>query len=550
MNGLLWLAGFYFTQIKNTLKSPSARDVIRITMLSVFAVSFFWLIYQLFFFIIKNFYSAPVIGGFLVNKILSSIFMAFSIMTILSSIVASISILYLSRDMDFLFSMPMKIEDIFTMQYLKIIFNACWMIFIISIPIFAAYARVVHAGAAKFILIMLCHLPFFVTLASAGIVITMLLVKFFPAQNVRNTAVIMSGLFMVFIIIYFRALQPEKITGANLSDTAIMGFVQNLRTADSIFLPHTWLIKTIMNITSYGVLNSIGYIAGLVTAAVIIFCIVVVMGKFLYFEGYGKKDVYAQEKPLTGYTYDTRGVLYAQLSKDMKYFTRDTSQWIQIIFLTGLIIIYLFNMWKLPADLFSLKNLIYFLNIGFVGFVLSAVGSRLILPVISIEGQAFWIFKAAPFSIRKYVIYKFLLYALPLIIIGQVIAFASVKILKTDEFIKNITIFSTFFITVTVAGAGIGFGAYFAKFNIKNAEEFIAGAPGLIYMFSTSIFIALVLWIESGPVRQFYMYSFMKKTRFFAENYNLNYLLIVLISVIIIAASLEMGIRRLEKLED
>src|SRR5208283_657534 len=221
-------------------------------------------------------------------------------------------------------------------------------------------------------------------------------------------------------------------------------------------------------------------------------------------------DIYTQEKPVTEYNYKKESIFYAQVTKDLKYFVRDTSQWIQIIFLVGLISIYLFNMLKLPGDLFSMKNLIYFLNIGFVGFVLSAIGSRLVLPVISIEGQAFWILKTAPFSIRKYVFYKFFLYALPLVIIGQAVAFISVKILKTDEFIRNMTIFSTFFITIAVAGAGVGFGAYFAKFNIKNAEEFITGAPGLIYMFATSIFIGGVLWLESGPVKDFYLYSFIK----------------------------------------
>ena len=92
------------------------------------------------------FIETPVIGPLLVNKLLSAFFMTFSVMIILSSIVSAIPVLYLSRDMDFLFSAPVRIESIFTTQCVKITSGASWMVVLMSVPIFAAYMNVLQDG--------------------------------------------------------------------------------------------------------------------------------------------------------------------------------------------------------------------------------------------------------------------------------------------------------------------------------------------------------------------------------------------------------------------
>ena len=96
---------------------------------------------------------------------------------------------------------------------------------------------------------------------------------------------------------------------------------------------------------------------------------------------------------------------------------------------------------------------------------------------------------------------------------------------------------------------GVGFGAYFADFNIKNPESMITGAAGLAYMFVSFIYIAAMLALEAGPVRDFYMSRLVRAMKFSAAAYAGNFALAAAIAVVISAAALWAGVARLEKME-
>ena len=549
MKDLAWLVSFYLTQFRNKMLNPTKENIIKSLLVLVFAAMFFPVVYQLFYFIFKHFYSVPIVGGLLVNKLLNTFFLTFSVMIILSAIIAAIPVLYLSHDMDFLFSSPLKTETIFSTQCVKITAGASWMIILMGIPIFGAYMSVLKITAAQYLFILLCHVPFFIILSSAGILVTVLLVRFFPAENVRNMAIALSGIFAVILIIYFRMLQPEKLTGAGIDK--VSDFIKNLRTPDAMWMPHAYFVNIVHKVTAYGIWGGLSGFFYFMSASLLVLSSVIAVSKHLYFEGYGKKGARRKEKPLSlSYSYIKRFIFTAQSLKDGRYLLRDTSQWIQVVFLAGIVFIYLFNLYKLPAELFGLRDFIFFLNIGFIGMVLAAVGSRFVLPVISNEGKGFWIFKTAPVTMPRYVMYKFLVYCVPLILTGQFVAIISINILKPGEFINYLTMYSTFFITLVIASVGIGFGAYFANFNIKNPEDLITGVAGLAYMFLSFMYVALVLFIEAGIVKDYYMAQIVKAMVFEPSKYVFNYILIMVSALVISVPCLLSGMNKLKTMEN
>jgi ABC-2 type transport system permease protein len=418
-----------------------------------------------------------------------------------------------------------------------------------GIPIFGAYMSVLKITAAQYLFILLCHVPFFIILSSAGILVTVLLVRFFPAENVRNMAIALSGIFAVILIIYFRMLQPEKLTGAGIDQ--VSDFIKNLRTPDAMWMPHAYFVNIVHKVTAYGIFGGLSGFFYFMSASLLVLSSVIVVSKYLYFEGYGKKGARRKEKPLSlSYSYTKRFIFTAQSLKDARYLLRDTSQWIQVVFLAGIVFIYLFNLYKLPAELFGLRDFIFFLNIGFIGMVLAAVGSRFVLPVISTEGKGFWIFKTAPVTMPRYVMYKFLVYSVPLILTGQFVAIISINILKPGEFVNYLTMYSTFFITLVIASVGIGFGAYFADFNIKNPEDLITGVAGLAYMFLSFMYVAFVLFIEAGIVKDYYMAQIVKAMVFTPSKYVFNYILIMVSALVISVPCLLSGMNKLKTMEN
>jgi ABC-2 type transport system permease protein len=548
MRDFFWLLGLNLTQANNNFHEVNREKVTKGFVFFFAGAFFFPMVFQLFYFIFKHFYSAAIIGGLLVNKILYTFYLTFAVMIILSAVVSSISVLFLSKETDFIFSLPVKIESIFTLQYVKIITEACWMVFLMAIPIFAAYMYVIKIGLFDFFFILLSHVPFFIVAASIGIIITLFLVRFFPAESVRNVAIAVFGIFIVIVVIYFRMLEPEKLTGAN--EEEVMSFIKNLQTPESIFLPHAALMRIIADVTAAGIFQGLQALLYYFSVSLLVFAVTVYTARKWYFEGYAKKGVYKKEKPLPqSYEYKEKPFFLSMLYKDSQYLLRDTSQWIQIVFLFGLVIIYLFNIYKLPADLFDIKNLIYFLNIGFIGFVLAAVGSRLILPVVSNEGKGFWIFKTAPVSMAKYVFQKFITYCIPMVLTGQAVAVLSIIFLKTDRFVSVLTVISALLITLVISGVGVGLGAYFVNFRIKNPEELITGVAGITYMFVTILFVSGLMVIEAGPVRDFYMAKFLKFKNFDPGAYWNEVLLAAAVAAAVIALSLWAGIQKLKRME-
>ena len=381
MKDFTLLLGLYFRQFKNRLLNPTKESIIKTSLILLFAAFFFPVVYQLFYFMFKHFYSAPVIGPLLVNRLISAFFMTFSIMVVLSAIVSAIPVLYFSRDMDFLFSSPVKIEFIFAAQAAKIISGASWMVVLMGVPIFAAYAMVIKIGLPQYLFIIAAIIPFCVCLACAGIILTLFLVRYFPAENVRNIALAFLGIFAAVMIAYFRMLQPEKLTGAGVDQVSV--FLQGLKTPDAVFLPHTHLVNIVKTVTAGGIFQGLAPFFYYTAAAACMLALAVFTAGRLYFDGYGRKGARKKEKPLPqNYMYRKRGAFVSQLLKDLKYLLRDTSQWIQVVFLCGLVFIYLFNLYKLPQELYGLRDFIYFLNIAFIGLIMSAIGARFVLPVI------------------------------------------------------------------------------------------------------------------------------------------------------------------------
>ena len=478
MKDFFWLLSFYFTQQKNRVLNPTKDSLIKSGLVLLFAGFFFPVVYQLFYFIFKHFYSVPIIGPLLVNRLLYAFFLTFSVMILLSSVISAIPVLYLSRDMDFLFGAPLRPDAVFTMQAVKILTGASWMIFMMSLPVFGAYCAVLKLDFSQFVFIIIAHAPFFITLASAGILLTLLLIRFFPAENVRNVAVALSGIFAAALIIYFRMLQPEKLSGSGFAQ--VTDLLNSLRAPEYPWLPHSQLVLTVISTASSGIIAALPRFLGFLSVSLAIFAVTISASNSLYFEGYGTKGSHSKQKPPANEPrYYERPVFLAQLIKDLKYLLRDTSQWIQVVFLMGIVFIYLFNLYKLPAELYGLKDFIFFLNIGFIGLVLSAVGARFVLPVISTEGKGFWIFRSSPVGMKEYMLYKLVAYGALMVLIGQIVATVSVYILKPGGFVAGLTYFSTFFITAVIASAGLGLGGYFANFNIRNPEELMTGSTNL-----------------------------------------------------------------------
>src|SRR5207245_423484 len=78
------------------------------------------------------------------------------------------------------------------------------------------------------------------------------------------------------------------------------------------------------------------------------------------------------------------------LVKDVKVFLRDVSQWLQLLPLAALVLLYLYNfqalnLERIPYMSGPVKNVYAFLNLGLAAFVLATIAVRFVFPAVSAE---------------------------------------------------------------------------------------------------------------------------------------------------------------------
>ena len=139
----------------------------------------------------------------------------------------------------------------------------------------------------------------------------------------------------------------------------------------------------------------------------------------------------------------------------MRLFFRDTTQWSQLILLSVLVVVYVFNIKFLPLRgegvTFFLANVIPFVNLILAGFVLASIAARFIFPGISLEGRTLWLLRSSPLEMRQLLWSKFWVGTIPLLCLALGLVFATDVLLQVSGFMMAVSIFT---ITMTLRRFG------------------------------------------------------------------------------------------------
>jgi ABC-2 type transport system permease protein len=202
------------------------------------------------------------------------------------------------------------------------------------------------------------------------------------------------------------------------------------------------------------------------------------------------------------------GVMRRELVlKEMRLFFRDTTQWSQLILLTVLVVVYVFNIKFLPLRgegiTFFLANVIPFVNLILAGFVLASIAARFIFPGISLEGRTLWLLRSSPLEMRQLLWSKFWVGTIPLLTLAVILIFVTDVLLQVSGFMMAVSIFTITMMTFAIAGLALGFGALYPKFNTENAAQIPTSFGGLVLMMASVTLIGLVIILEARPVYEY-----------------------------------------------
>ena len=518
----------------------------------------FWLgIYGVSHRVLTYFQQVEDFGDILAYKLLSMVLLSFFSLLIFSSILTSLSKLYMSKDLSLVHAMPVSGGTIFLARWLESTMDSSWMVVVYTIPVFIAYGTVYSAGPFYYANIALVLPPLCIIASALSAGLVLLAVIILPASRIRSIFVFLGFIVLIVLYMAFRLLRPERLVNPESFASALL-YLRNISTPASPFLPSTWAFDSIKAALSNNISSALFHTALSWSGAGFISLLVLSMAKVIYFRGFSKTQAamirlfQTKGKALTSYLRFLPGPTRAFFIKEVKTFWRDQTQWSQLFLIGALIIIYIYNFSVLPMDkspiqTVYLQNLFSFLNMGLAAFVLTAVAARFAFPTISMEGNAFWIVRSGPISIRAFLWIKFFIYLFPLLVLAEVLIIATNILLQVTPFMMVLSVVTLFCMTPGVIAMGIGLGAAYPDFNSENPAQSVTSFGGLVFMILSAAFIGIVIILEAGPVYTLFMGDIRGYRLSYGEYFWIigSFSVVVLVSVLAVILPMRYGEKHL-----
>src|SRR6059036_4218852 len=354
--------------------------------------------------ILKALRAVEELGPLIPGKILGLILLSFISILVLSNVITALSSFFLAKDLDLLVSAPVDWLRIYLAKLSETLLHSSWMVALMAVPILTAYGVTYRGGPLFVPYAVLTIFPMLVLPAVAGSALTLVLVNIFPARRTRDLLSIVALGAAGGLILLFRLVRPDRLASPE-GFRNLLDYIAVLRTPTSPFLPSEWATKAIMGFLR-GEVDPLPLVLLWTTAAAAV-TLGALLHRQLYATGFTKAQEGAERFVRGGLWQWTVGTLLAFLPvakrefvlKDIKLFFRDTTQWSQLILLTVLVVVYLFNIKALPLHRgeqvgFFYVTLVSFLNLGLAGFVLASIAARFIFPAVSLEGRHMWLLRS------------------------------------------------------------------------------------------------------------------------------------------------------------
>jgi ABC-2 type transport system permease protein len=474
--------------------------------------------FLIFYRVLTYFQSVQDFGDILAMKLLSMMIITFFTLLLFSSIINSLSHLYLSRDLSLLHSLPVSVVDIFRSRWLVSAFDSSWMVVAFSLPVFLSYGLVYHAGIFYYLITFTAIVCMCMIASALSSMVVLLGAAILPAGKIRTLFVILGVLLAVLLVVVLRLIQPEQLVNPD-SFASVVLYLNSVQALNLPYLPTTWITDTV-RFALKSEWSSSGLNLALSTSFVLFLLFInETTAGIIYFRGFSRAQTTPKRlfKPVTlgGKSWE---VLLNFLSrparafavKELRSFFRDSTQWPQLFLICALIVIYLYNFSVLPLDRAPIKtiylqNVFSFLNVGLSAFVLSAIAARFVFPAVSMEGEAFWIIQSAPVSMKTFLWIKFFLYYVPLLLLTETLIVASNILLRVTPFMMFLSVLTIFFLVPAIVALAVGLGARYPDFKSENPAMSATSFGGVLFMLLSFSLIASVIILEAGPVYRIFM---------------------------------------------
>jgi ABC-2 type transport system permease protein len=483
---------------------------IRATVLITIGFAFWGLVFGVLYRMLSYFKNVQEIGTLLAGKLLGLILVSFFGLLLLSSVITALSSFFLAKDLDGIVGAPVDWLHFYSAKLLETFVNSSWMVVLMAIPMFLAYGIAFQGGVGFGVYVTLLFVPFAVIPSVIGSALTLTLVNVFPARRTRDILSVIAVLTAGALVLFLRIIRPERLAQPE-GFRSLMDFMGVLRAPSTPFMPSDWMQRATMRWLDLTGPDWLG-MALLWTTAAALFVLGAALHRVWYDRGYSKAQESAHQRAGRNIVAKMIARALAPLGparrelvmKELRLFFRDTTQWSQLILLSVLVAVYVFNIRYLPLRgdgvTFFLVNVVPFLNLALAGFVLASVAARFIFPAVSLEGRTLWLLRSSPLAMRDLLMVKYWVGTIPLLVLAVGVIAVTDYMLEVTAFMFIVSTGTIALMTFALSAMAIGFGTLFPQFETENAAQIPTSFGGLLYMMASIVLIGIVVVLEASPV--------------------------------------------------
>ncbi|THB78162.1 MAG: hypothetical protein D6B25_04955 [Desulfobulbaceae bacterium] len=492
---------FPYTRIlKNKLFSGSVFNL-KTSLISLLGLAICVVLYLVTWRTVAYFHAQNELGIILSMKIFQMAWITIFAMLIFSSMITSVSTLYLSKDNELMVASPAGIDELFNMRLITTFFNTSWMVLLFSIPIFAAFGVVFDSGILYWPLLLAAIPATSFTASAIAVVIIIILVYLFPARRTKDIIFYLTLCFGIFLYLIFRLLRPEDLVNPEKYGQFIE-YLSAVSNPAGPWLPAGWTANLL---STYLLDQRIDWLllALIILTPLIIYFLGELAMMRLFLPGFSKSQESfgghrsfrrPQPKQYRGWQW--------VFKKETISFLRDSKEWSQFFMIGALVVVYLYNFKVLPLErtfgTTYVANLIAFGNIGLTGFLAASLAARFVYPSIGAEGGAFYLIRNSPMSMKRFLCYKYIFYLIPFTILTIILIGVSNHFLQIDGPMWWISLVTALIICWTVVALALGFGTIFADYNAENRAASM-GPGAVMYLFCAITYTLTILLLGFSP---------------------------------------------------
>ncbi|HSE40527.1 MAG TPA: hypothetical protein VLH08_07140 [Acidobacteriota bacterium] len=476
---------------------------------------------------------------FLLERLLGLIFLISYSMVFMSSIINGLSTYFLSVNLPFLHTLPVPRWRILVLKFAETWAISCYLILMFLGCFLVSYVHTFNLGWQRYLVCAMLLVVFTLSPVALGSAVVTVLMRFFPARRIYQVVTLIGGVFLAALMIAVRMMRPELLMNPRNTDD-FKRLITDMTFPTLNHLPSSWASSIVINGDFSKAILLLAY-----TVATLVLLAIVQRGFYqkAYVQSQESRTLKRQRRLVKESKTVKRGKVESLIFKELKIFTRDATQWSQLLLLGALVIVYLINIKNLAIQMPMVRWVVSFINLGLAGFVLAALSVRFLFPSVSSEGRCFWLIKTLPLSFRTLLWCKYLIYFIPFMLFTQMLVYFSNRILQVPAFFVQLSMANIFAVAIALTGLAIGIGALMPNFRTDHPSKIAVGPGGVLYMLLSFFYLGVMLMIQIRPV---WYYVIHRSDEIWGTAYATA---AIVLTIIVAILPMELGARRLAKRE-